>query len=182
MRKQPDFQKLFFSHFGDKPRKVTYTIREDSNRYHDLIFLSSLIHDARFRREAVKLRGKRLTIPINRDCWELGIVDHADSHELHCADARLDISLVVNIEWRFDHGSEFSPSAELWIEEFWLVRETDETMKVTMGGFDWGSVITVRDEDLVIKLRDLEIPYLYSEKGNARADVTAKAKAAATKK
>ena len=79
MKKQPDFRQLFYDYFGSNPKKVTYSIRTDSNRYHDLIFLKSLVHDARFKRNEIKLRGKRLIIPINRDCWELGFVKHEKS-------------------------------------------------------------------------------------------------------
>jgi hypothetical protein len=163
MRKQPDFQRLFFEHFGGVPRRVAYEIREDSNRYHDMIFLTSLVHDARFRRETVRFRGKRLSIPINRDCWELGTVNHGDSCELYVANGRLDISPVVEVEWRFQYGAEFSPATELWILCLVLVHKTFDTMELTIDGEDWACVLIVKDENLRIMLRDLEVPHLYSQ-------------------
>jgi hypothetical protein len=71
MKPQPDFPKLFFEYFGTKPRKVLYEIRQGPCRFHDLVFLNSLIHDATFHRKDARLSSERLTIPVDRDCWEL---------------------------------------------------------------------------------------------------------------
>ena len=168
MRKQPDFVELFRKHFGDTPSKVTYRVRQDSNRFHDLIFLTSLVHDARFNRKQVVLRGTRLVIPIERDCWELPHVQHSDtSGELHIARARLTISPVRHIEWQFQHKTDFSADTELWIQNVWIDRQAtqaDDTMPVVINGFTWKCILTVHEPDLTIRLQDLETPHLYSEK------------------
>lgn len=58
MRPQPDFTRLFFEHFGTRPRKVVYEMRQGAFRLHDLVFLESLIHDATFSGKDVRLSGE----------------------------------------------------------------------------------------------------------------------------
>lgn len=41
MKRQPDFAELFQKHFGSSPSAVTYQVRQDSNRFHDLVFLNT---------------------------------------------------------------------------------------------------------------------------------------------
>jgi hypothetical protein len=173
MKKQPDFTKLFYDYFGQTPRKVQYEVRQGPSRYHDLIFLSSLVHDARFQRENIRLRGHRLTVPINRDCWELKSIEYetatAKYAEMHIADATINISPVEEIQWTFEHAFNFAPDRELWIHNLWLERSNFDADKVlvTIDGVDWKCLLIVGDDDLHIKLRDNEIPYLYSERHKA---------------
>lgn len=158
MMKQPDFQKLFFDHFGKVPRKVSYSVRQNSNRYHDLVFLSSLVHDARFRVPKVTLRGKRLFIPINRDCWELGTDRGGGTVGLYTTDSHLTISPVLAVEWRFPHGLQ-QEKQELWIANLWLNQPVEnETRVFVVEGHDWSCVVTLRDEDIRIKVTDAQTP------------------------
>jgi hypothetical protein len=160
--KQPDFQKLFFDYFGQVPRKVVYSVRQDSNQRHDLIFLSSLIHDARFKMSKVRLRGNRLTIPMNRDCWELGMVNHDGVAELYVAEAKLTIGRVHSVEWRIPHGLK-PEEMELWIGRVSLTPPgNDDTCDFAIEGDDWSCIIRLRDNDIAIRLADQETPYLYS--------------------
>ena len=167
--KQPDFQRLFFDHFGRVPRKVTYSVRSDSNRYHDLVFLSSLVHDARFARSDLVLRGTRLTIPINRDCWELGTVKTRKGKELHIAESRLTISSVKDIEWRFTRGSAVD-RAELCIGAIWLDHEAHGNLRnLVIDGYDWRCTLALDDDqDIKVRLVDLSMPYLYSRRNRGR--------------
>lgn len=161
--KQPDFQKLFFDYFGKVPRKVSYSVRQNSNRYHDLVFLSSLIHDARFRLSRVALRGKRLSIPINRDCWELGTDREDGTVGLCTADSLLTISPVRAVEWRFPHGQQ-TEQKELWIADLWLNQPTDnETRELLIDGHEWSCMVTLQDEDIHIKVTDAETPTFQRE-------------------
>lgn len=168
MKKQPDFKKLFFDHFGGIPQKVIYSVRSDSNRFHDMVFLSSLIHDARFKIEDIRQRGKKLIIPISRDCWEIPLVYHekpSPHSELHISNAQLTISPIIGITWSYSHGVIFSNKTDLWIQEVWLDRQDiDETRSLTLCGFDWQCVLKLRTENIIIKLQDIETPYLYSRK------------------
>ncbi len=165
MKKQPDFQKLFFSYFGDTPRKVVYQIRQDSNRHHDIVFLTSLIHDARFKRSDFALRGKRLYVNINRDCWELGFVDRNLASELYIADARLSVSEVTSIDWSFENGFDMTGSTELWITDIWLDPHSyHDYRRPTLAGHGWSCNMMLSDDNITIKLSDKEVPYLYSQK------------------
>jgi hypothetical protein len=167
--RQPDFRALFYKYLSGKPRKVAYAVRPDSNCYHDLVFLASLIHDARFKRAGMHLAGKRLTIPINRDCWELGIVDRDGGCDLYVADARLTISPVLAMAWRFGNGVDRSAKVERWINDFWLEHkalgdEASETRTVVIDGFGWQCRLKMPDDDLKIVLQDIEVPCLYSRR------------------
>ena len=168
MKKQPDFKNLFYDHFGGTPQKVTYSVRSDSNRFHDMVFLNSLIHDSRFKAEKMQQRGTKLIIPITRDSWEIPLV-HRDkpSHqsELYIANAHLTISSVIGITWSYRHGIKFSEKTELWLQEIWLDRQdNDEIRALTLCGFDWQCVLNLRTEKILIKLQDLEVPFLYTQK------------------
>jgi len=168
--KQPDFQRLFFDHFGGVPRKVAYSVRQDSNRRHDMVFLSSLIHDARFRESDVALHGKRLTIPINRDCWELGFVKNTTGSELYVADSRLTISPVRSLEWRVSQGFKMDKT-EFWIGSVWLAEDTiGDERDLVIDGHNWRCVVTLETEDITIRLSDLETPFLYSTRKRRKAN------------
>jgi hypothetical protein len=167
MKKQPDFTKVFHDHFGKTPAKVTYGIRRDANETHDVVFLSSLIHDAIFRRKDVVLRNKRLVMPIVRDCWELGLLDRDGSKELHVAQSRLIVSPVAKMRWSFAHPADFRPEDELMICDIRLERQAvkpGECVSLILGGFTWQCAMTVSDSDLMVRLQDMETPYLHSER------------------
>ena len=164
MKKQPDFRQLFYDYFGSKPKKVTYSIRQDSNRYHDLLFFKSLIHDARFKRKDIKIRGKKLTVQLNRDCWELGFVEHKKHSELYIANSRMSISTVSDLEWRFHNESEMNPESELWIHDILIQRESYEILKVILDGDGWSLHMKASDDDFNMTIQDIEVPYLYSNK------------------
>lgn len=164
MKKQPDFQKLFFDHFNGPPKKVTYEVRQDSNRYHDLVFLSSLIHDARLKRSDVVQQKKQVSISINRDCWELGIVKRKGIGELYIANSKLIISPTKSIQWHFQRKFKFDEE-ELWIGDIWLNRSSGDDFRcLIIEGHGWDCEIKLKDEDIRIVLEDVEVPYLYSQK------------------
>lgn len=170
MRKQPDFTALFFDYFGGRPRKVAYEVRHGSSRWHDLVFLNSLVHDARFCRKDIWVKSKRLVLPVNRDCWELPRHESEKSSELHIANARLSIYPVKSVVWSFDQNHSFSADAEMWLDYIWLERTAisqDGTIPVVLAGYGWRCTILADADDLEIKLRDLEVPYLYSERHGA---------------
>ena len=66
MRKQIDFTKLFYEHFKGRHQKITYEVRYYPHRYHDLVFLNGLVHDSRFRIDAITQKGKYLKMQIER--------------------------------------------------------------------------------------------------------------------
>jgi hypothetical protein len=66
--RQPQSQPDFGAHFHtDSDTPVCYETRPPSgNREHDLIYISSYVHDSRFRFDELRWRGRLLTIPLNR--------------------------------------------------------------------------------------------------------------------
>jgi hypothetical protein len=90
----PDFGKYFHI---KSPGPVDFTCRTPPNLFHDLVFLKSYIHDARFRIERMRFRGKTLQISMERDRWER--YEHLGKLEsIFC---ELTIRPVVSIAWEF---------------------------------------------------------------------------------
>jgi hypothetical protein len=71
-RHQPAEQMDFGAGFHtDNHAPIRYETRYPPNRRHDVIYLSSYIHDATFRIDELDLRGKSLVLSLNRARWEL---------------------------------------------------------------------------------------------------------------
>ncbi|MBX3442754.1 MAG: hypothetical protein KF774_10120 [Planctomyces sp.] len=68
--KQPDFTELFFETFWKCDAGVDFRVRGVPMMQHDIVFLSSLLHDATFSLASVQRRGKRVDISLTRDRWE----------------------------------------------------------------------------------------------------------------
>jgi hypothetical protein len=66
---QPDFSALFRT---DKIAPLHFRVRPGACAAHDVQFLSSYLHDARFTPRSVTRRGKKVFITLQRDCWEFG--------------------------------------------------------------------------------------------------------------
>ena len=116
---QPDFGTWFRA---TEPQRICYEIRNDANRLHDLVYLSSYLHDARLCPSSVKLTRGCLRIRLERDCWEL----FEFYQELVSVPSILEISPVVELEWRFQQailrGLLAGPAGELDITDF-LIEE-----------------------------------------------------------
>jgi hypothetical protein len=95
MRKRvnlPDFGK----YFRTKSRSpIDFVCRDAPNLLHDMIFLRSYIHDAKFEIGSVRLNGETLHIPMQRDRWER----YKASGNLESIAAQLVISRVLTIKW-----------------------------------------------------------------------------------
>ena len=65
---QPDFGTEFHT---ESLAPVCYERRIGANGLHDIIFISSYIHDGIFSLDQVRLRRKTLVIPMERARWEL---------------------------------------------------------------------------------------------------------------
>jgi hypothetical protein len=168
MKEQPDFTKLFREFFGEIPKKATYHLRDGPNRIHDLVFLGSIIHDATFRQKDFLLRGTRLTIPIERDCWEL--LRSNELNKLLVARSRLIVSPVNAIRWSFRHGAAIAPDDCLWIDHVWLDdRSKNPYDRLIISGSAWDCAITANECDLAVRLEDAETPYLRSQNLKSRA-------------
>ena len=163
---QPDFSKIFFDLYGGKPKKIRYSLREGACRIHDLVFLSSFLHDARFFRSNMKLRGQRLTIETERDCWELGF----NKNELYTAKSRLIFTGVTDFRWEIDGIHNNCLSEELWIMSFYFVENyflhKSDFYDLIMLGDDWKLTIKMKEYDSSMTMQDIEVPHLYAEKNN----------------
>jgi hypothetical protein len=95
---QPDFGADFYA---DNAAPIRY----HANRYrlgnfrHDIVYLSSYIHDAEVRLDELRLRRKSLVIPLNRARWELdrGVGDLAYIR------SKLTISPVLSVSLELNH-------------------------------------------------------------------------------
>ncbi len=165
MRNQLDFNKMFHDYFGRASAKVSYKVRHDSNCFHDFVFLSGLVHDARFRRKDVVLRGKRLIVPLVRDCWERGVTDNSGTRQMYAAQSRLTIEPVTRIQWSFIDNMPFGLEDTLQVYGIWLARQAitlGDYTPLILSGFTWECTVNVYETDMVIQLQDLEMPKPHS--------------------
>jgi hypothetical protein len=157
---QPDFQAIFFDHFGSKPSRHRYELRfGTSNLHHDVIFLGSLIHDARFTRSGIQLRKDKIKIPIERDTWEVGTLVRENAPELHYCKSELKLIGVKSVEWRFA-GTVVAENDELWISDLSLTKsiQREDCYELMIGGREW-EVLFVLEEDIAsVMLHDKETP------------------------
>jgi hypothetical protein len=162
--KQPDFRGIFFDYFGKEPRKVTYTVRKDSNRYHDFVFLMSLIHDANFKISETRLHRKRLTFSLSRLCWELRTVANDEKFSKLCiTKSKLTFFPVESVEWKLPHDW-VSEEFQTDIEDLWLDRaEYSDTPRIVLDGYMWSCSIRLSNRDFTLRLEDLEIPHIPSQ-------------------
>jgi hypothetical protein len=88
----PDFGSFFGSENRDP---IEFRCRDGANLFHDLIFLSSYLHDAVFDPRKIQFLNMILRIPMQRDRWEL-----SGGKEIESIDTELTISPVVSIKWQ----------------------------------------------------------------------------------
>lgn len=153
MRQQPDFNKVWRDYFGTKPRKVVYKVRDDHNSPHDFAFLNSLLHDARIIPEKVRWRGKQLTIPLERDCWEV-----YDGERLLYTRAVLSISPVESVEWRFFHPVFRDPGEEIWVCFLNIVSGESPSRTLVIDCRYWKCYVAIDSHVSRITLRDKTNP------------------------
>lgn len=159
---QPDFSALF--------RRTTiaplrFRVRDKGNFVHDVHFLSGYLHDARFTPDKVIKRGRKLSIELQRDCWEFGFTEHVRSVELHVAKSRFSITPVSKIRWEVADVKRLKQ--ELWIESVYIGAahwETSEASELVISAphAGWKLCISIAVHFGDIRLDDLETPYLYS--------------------
>lgn len=102
-RYQPAKQINFGTGFHtDGHAPIRYETRNPPSRRHDVIYLSSYIHDAEFRIDEMELRRKTLLLPLNRARWELD----RGSGDLTYIRSELTISQVVWLRLELDHFSQ----------------------------------------------------------------------------
>jgi hypothetical protein len=161
---QPDFSKLFSS------RPVTplkYKARIGACFVHDIHFISSYLHDARFFPNTVTKKGKKLSIEFERDCWELGYTQHVGSLELHIAKSLLTVKPVSEIHWEIGDKKVFEK--EIWVTNIYLgsshwEKPSVNELVISAPHDGLRLHILIADDFGDIRIDDLEVPYLYSSR------------------
>jgi hypothetical protein len=157
---QPDFQALFFDYFGSKPRRHRYELRfGTSNLFHDVVFLSSLVHDARFVMNGVLRQKDRVRIQIQRDTWEVGTLVRENAAELHYCKSELKFNGVASVEWRFT-GNVAAEKDELWIHDLRLrqLSQPEDSFEILISGENWGVSFVLGEDNAAVMLQDKELP------------------------
>ncbi len=135
---QPDFTNIFFNHFEDSPQKVHYELRLPPYFLHDLAFLSSLVHDARFLYKDIVDTDQKLIIPLNRDRWE---IKRLKGDNLQDINSELIFTTVQNLNWSFLSSKKPEPDEELWIDYLFVgenIREQGgDTFSFVICGENW---------------------------------------------
>ena len=91
-----DFTTFFAKH---EIERLEFRTRRDVNYHHDIIFLSSYLHDATFTPQDFRWEGQQLMIDVHRDCWEFWTRIHRVRDELLGCRSRLSISGIDSLEW-----------------------------------------------------------------------------------
>ncbi len=161
---QLDFSALFYESLGGSPEPVHYKLREGPCLPHDIVFLNSLIHDARVKNPGVDDSNGNLSIHVNRDCWELGYTRNQDGLELHIADALINIDGVISCRWILTDD----PIAEPWIDYLWFDRSYRShdiaNFQIFLVGEHWECSLVLDREAWSLEMRDQETPYLWSSR------------------
>lgn len=92
----PDFSRLFFRR---RRAKLCVTSSSGGNYRHEVVFLSSYLHDATFRTRDLIVRSDVLRLPLDRDCWEYGLTQPDGSLYLYSCPSELTIRGVRRLQW-----------------------------------------------------------------------------------
>lgn len=154
----PDFTKIFFKSLGGAPAAITYPVRRGGNTLHDVVFLSSILHDARVLNPKAQPSNRRLDVQFNRDCWELGMRQAEASSVLHVVDSVLSFTGVIAVEWR----GQAILNAEPWLDHCWIDRHYRDYGAVEFTFFligdGWQCDIRLSMDDWGIEMQDQGVP------------------------
>lgn len=158
--KQPDFGSFFHR---TTPVKIKYQLRFNENLFHDMVYLTSYIHDSCFKTSSIKHTRKRIIIPIERDCWELGfdtprgLVTTASKLTFFPVE---DFSLTMQ---GFPDQQMTGNDAEdkFWISEIFICDdyyENNEDFHIVIKTINLRLKIHLKSDSPLVKLEDLTIP------------------------
>jgi hypothetical protein len=167
MKPQPDFTAIFFDYFGRSPKPVSYALRFDSSLLHDIQFMSSLLHDADIRPQTFLKRGKRLTIRLMRECWELPKVKRDGAVHLHVVESTLVVSPAREAVWTLPHdclqqGQQSFSMQQINIGlDYWDPEKS--SFNLILQGPSWRCDIAIDSKSPLVRVRDVGVPRLYGE-------------------
>lgn len=143
---QPDFGAEFHT---ESLGPICYERRIfHANGRHDIIFLSSYLHDGTFRLDQLRLRRKTLVIPLDRERWEL----FRKLDELKSIRSELKITHVASLRIELTDdalGAEFFQNPQLIISSLQLITdqwEDSEDIELTLN--------LVRDAKIRIRIAE----------------------------
>jgi hypothetical protein len=127
----------------DSKDPVDFSGRYPPNLQHDLLYLSSYIHDATFIIKQVQLIEKKLSIPMERARWEL----YDSLGTLEMTRSVLAIEHVEEITWglaeNLSEADNFTVSRIFFGEMFWDNFGGDGNLEIVLAGI-WGSKLRIR--------------------------------------
>ena len=162
LNNQPNFDKLF----AQKERSpINYVVRPGSNFRHDIIFVSSYLHDARLLAWNLNKSKKTLMLKLERDRWEIYAHDSLSNRNPHLDSTLCSLSIneVARVEWTL----EFSKLEEVRISKepplllsnitlsasFW---DHDSIPKIILRGEGWTLSVELKDQFPAMLLADTE--------------------------
>ena len=129
------------------------------NYFHDIIFLSSYLHDATFSPKAMVHEDGKLTLDIHRDCWEFYTRIHRLTDKLLGCRSKLQISGVASANWSTDAVPEEFEITKVYVgERQYLDGETARLIIASLGQ-DLRFELIGSDDFFEIELKDLEEPH-----------------------
>src|SRR5215831_18265525 len=82
-----------------KVERLSFKTRREVNYQHEVIFLSSYLHDARFSRSDFVQTDGKITVRLERDCWEFCTRIHQGRKTLLTVPSILTISGIDECYW-----------------------------------------------------------------------------------
>lgn len=152
-----DFTTLFAK---QEIERLDFRTRRGVNYEHEIIFLSSYLHDGRFRRGDVEEVGGVLRIALERDCWEFCTPLHEERKTLLWAPSLLEVSGVDECRWSRDPGDAELGIRSVFIgESQYLDKPSDRThLVIDCGHQDVRIDLIGGNSYFDITLRDLADP------------------------
>ncbi len=154
MKKQPDFEKIFYDYFQGIPQRRSYELRfGTSNLLHDVVILASLLHDSRFSLKNLKRNKNKITIKLERDMWESG------TDPFFYINSELIVENVLKILWEFE-GSVPEKSSFLEILDIKLQYKDDSYKEYSfiLFGDDWSLQLNISTDCPCVKIQDISNP------------------------
>lgn len=148
-----DFTTLFAKQTVER---LNFSTRRGVNYQHEVIFLSSYLHDARFSRLNIEEANGLLRIHLERDCWEFYTRIHRIGDALLSVPSILEISGIQECRWSRDPGdAEISIRSVFVGERQHLEQDTShlvidcpfQNLRIDMIGSDSFFDITLKDQD-----------------------------------
>ena len=147
-----DFTTLFAKQVVER---LDFKTRRDVNYKHEVIFLSSYLHDSRFKASGVRESGGTLRIHLDRDCWEFCTRVHQIGNALLCVPSVLEISGFDECRWSREPGeTEISIRSVFIGERQYLEQDTShlvidclhQDLRIDLIGSDSYFDITLQDQ------------------------------------